>query len=272
MVKRLWLGSAAMFSLAAVLAVSACAGSEVLIDPDDIGGVVRSSTGPEAGVWVIAETSDLPTKFIKTVVTDDLGRYLLPDLPEASYDIWVRGYGLVDGPKVQGQPGSNLDLTATIAPDAASAAEYYPANYWYALLEPPPKSMFPGTGLSGNGIGEGMDTQGAWMAHIKMTASCTQCHQMGTKATREILPAIISTFDSTVEAWDYRVQVGVSGAFMNSMLTPLGRQHALTVFADWTDRIAAGELPEAPPRPAGDRAERRDHAVGVGHAEDVRAR
>ena len=251
MVKRLWWGCATMFGLAAVLAVSACAGSVVLIDPDDIGGVVRSSTGPEAGVWVIAETSDLQTKFIKTVVTDDLGRYLLPDLPEATYDIWVRGYGLVDGPKVQGQPGSNLDLTATIAPDAAAAAEYYPANYWFALLEPPPKSMFPGTGVSGNGIGEGMDTQGAWIANITMNIGCTQCHQMGTKATREILPAIRSTFDSTVEAWDYRVQVGVSGAFMSSGLGRLGRQHALTVFADWSDRIAAGELPEAPPRPQG---------------------
>src|SRR5687768_7374826 len=69
------------------------------IDGDDIAGVVRGASGPEAGVWVVAETSDLPTKFAKIVVTDDRGRYLLPDLPQASYDVWVRGYGLVDSPK-----------------------------------------------------------------------------------------------------------------------------------------------------------------------------
>src|SRR5271166_2962055 len=64
-------------------------------DPNDIAGTVTSSKGPEAGVWVIAETTALPTKFAKIVVTDDRGRYLLPDLPKATYSIWVRGYGLV---------------------------------------------------------------------------------------------------------------------------------------------------------------------------------
>ena len=70
--------------------------SSVVIDADDIGGVVTSSKGPEAGVWVIAETSDLPTKFRKIVVTDDAGRFVVPDLPKANYKVWVRGYGLVD--------------------------------------------------------------------------------------------------------------------------------------------------------------------------------
>src|SRR5688572_22655462 len=74
--------------------------STVAIDNDDIGGVVTSSKGPEAGVWVIAETTDLPTKFSKTVVTDDQGRYLIPDLPRANYNVWVRGYGLIDSRKV----------------------------------------------------------------------------------------------------------------------------------------------------------------------------
>src|SRR5437899_1530499 len=75
------------------------------IDDDDIGGVVSGAHGPEAGVWVIAETSDLPTRFVRIVVTDDRGRYLVPDLPKASYRVWVRGYGLVDSPKVQSAPG-----------------------------------------------------------------------------------------------------------------------------------------------------------------------
>ena len=77
----------------------------VKIDNDDIGGVVTSSNGPEAGVWVIAETTDLPTKFAKIVVTDERGRYVIPDLPKANYNIWVRGYGLVDSPKIKAAPG-----------------------------------------------------------------------------------------------------------------------------------------------------------------------
>ncbi len=222
----------------------------VAIDKDDIGGVVSSSKGPEAGVWVVAETRDLPTKFIKIVVTDDRGRYVLPDLPTANYDVWVRGYGLVDSAKVKSAPGRALNLSAVVAPNAKAAAEYYPANYWYSLLEPPHASEFPGKGVRGNGLPEGLQTQGAWIGNIKMTNACTQCHQMGTKATREISPAL-GTFKSSLEAWDTRVQVGISGAFMDSTFGPLGRQRSLRVFADWTDRIAKGELPPAPPRPQG---------------------
>jgi hypothetical protein len=126
--------------------------AEPEIDANDIGGVVTSAKGPEAGVWVIAETTDLPTRYIKEVVTDDRGRYVLPDLPKANYSVWARGYGMVDSPKVQSQPGKIVDLKPTVAPDRAAAAQYYPANYWYALLNVPERSEFPGTGLTGNGI------------------------------------------------------------------------------------------------------------------------
>src|SRR3954470_10107541 len=98
----------------------------VVIDNDDIGGVVRGAKGPEAGVWVIAETKELPTKFTKIVVTDDQGRYVIPDLPpNVNYEVWVRGYGLVDSPKLRGKPGQHIDLTAVPAPNQAAAAHYY---------------------------------------------------------------------------------------------------------------------------------------------------
>jgi len=126
--------------------------ASVTIDTNDIGGVVAGPKGPEAGVWVIAETTDLPTKFARIVVTDDRGRYLLPDLPNANYKIWVRGYGLVDSVPLNAKPGRLLNLTAVPAPDAKAAADYYPASYWYSLLKPPDKSQFPGTGPNGNGI------------------------------------------------------------------------------------------------------------------------
>src|ERR1700724_2998291 len=121
------------------------AGAAVRIDADDIGGVVTGAKGPEAGVWVVAETRDLPTKYVKIVVTDDQGRYLLPDLPKGTYDIWVRGYGLVDSPKVKAQPGKNLDLKSVQAPNRAAAAQYYPGIYWYAMMKIPPANLFPGT-------------------------------------------------------------------------------------------------------------------------------
>src|SRR6059036_352756 len=126
------------------------ASQTVRVDTDDIGGVVSGPAGPEAGVWVIAETTELPTKFAKIVVTDDRGRYLVPDLPKASYNVWVRGYGLVDSSKVQATPGKIVNLTAVVAPNPRAAAEYYPAGYWFSLIRVPDKSEFPGTGPRGN--------------------------------------------------------------------------------------------------------------------------
>src|SRR5829696_6036087 len=130
-------GTAALALAAGVAALTSGARAQqpaaaVTVDADDIGGVVSGPKGPEAGVWVIAETSDLPTKFVKIVVTDDRGRYLLPDLPKASYSVWVRGYGLIDSAKVSSAPGRTVNLTATVAPDAKAAAHYYPAGYWFS--------------------------------------------------------------------------------------------------------------------------------------------
>src|ERR1043165_6564086 len=129
---------AAFLALAAVPAsAQQAATAAVAIDDDDIGGVVRGPNGPEAGVWVIAETRDLPVRFIKIVVTEDQGRYVIPDLPKANYDIWVRGYGLVDSPKVKATPGKLVDLQAVVSPDEAHAAQYYPAIYWYSMMKIP---------------------------------------------------------------------------------------------------------------------------------------
>src|SRR5262245_21923695 len=140
--------------------VSAQAPRPVPVDGDDIGGVVTGPKGPEAGVWVVAETTDLSTRLIKSVVTDDQGRYLVPDLPKASYNVWVRGYGLTDSPKTKATPGQQLALTAVPAPSPRVAAEYYPAQYWLSMLQVPPASDFPGTGPTGNGISPSMTSEG----------------------------------------------------------------------------------------------------------------
>src|ERR1700753_2034931 len=142
----------ALFCGVAAIAIAACvmAAPSGLRAPSgpggahDSSGVVKSPHGAEAGVWVIAETHDLPTRFAKMVVTDDQGRYVIPDLPKAKYQVWVRGYGLVDSAKVDAMPGKRLDLTAAIAPDDAAAAQYYPAIYWFSMLKIPAADQFGG--------------------------------------------------------------------------------------------------------------------------------
>ncbi len=234
--------------LSSTVFLATAAYARIAVDKDDIAGVVRGPQGPEAGVWVIAETRDLPTRFAKIVVTDDKGRYLIPDLPKASYRVWVRGYGLVDSRPVNAVPGKNLNLQAVAAPDPRAAAQYYPANYWLSLLHVPAESEFPGTGNRGNGISAAMPTQGHWIYQVK--EMCSFCHQLGSKATREI-PADLGKFDSSTAAWAHRITKGPNGPFMTSLMGQFGRR-GIREFADWTDRIAAGEVPAAaPPRPAG---------------------
>lgn len=221
----------------------------IAFDADDIGGTVTGPAGPEAGVWVIAETTDLPTKFVKIVVTDDRGRYLLPDLPKATYNMWVRGYGLVDSSKVKTTPGRLQMLTAVKAPTPRAAAQYYPAGYWFSMLHVPAASEFPGTGPTGNGIADTIGSQAEWLRLIK-SGGCWSCHQLGSRGTREV-PKALGTFATSVAAWDRRLQSGQAGTQMLNTLNGIGRPRALTMFADWTDRIAAGELPPTPPRPQG---------------------
>jgi hypothetical protein len=212
----------------------------VAIDNDDIGGVVTGPNGPEAGVWVIAETTDLPTRYIKSVVTDDQGRFLIPDLPRANYEIWVRGYGLVDSAKVRSEPGRTVNFTATPAPTPKEAAEIYPAIYWYSMLKVPGKHEFP----LGN-----VRSQPQWLNVVK-TNGCYGCHALGNKATRTIPPMFADM--KSEEAWTRRI---LTGQAMTNMANAIGRidtQRALKQYADWTDRIAAGELPATrPPRPQG---------------------
>ncbi|HTS52919.1 MAG TPA: carboxypeptidase-like regulatory domain-containing protein [Burkholderiales bacterium] len=225
-------------------------GGALQVGSDDLGGSVTSADGPEAGVWVIAETTDLPTRFAKIVVTDDRGLFLIPGLPRANYRVWVRGYGLVDSPKVQTTPGKILNLSAVVAPTAAAAAEYYPAIYWYAMLKVPDRNEFPGTGPEGNGLPKNLKSQGQWLDIIK-TDGCFTCHQLGNKATRTI-PKQLGEFPSSAAAWARRIQSGQAMTQMAAAIAKIDAQRAFALFGDWTDRIAAGALPASrPPRPQG---------------------
>ena len=222
------------------IAIPYTAGAEPRIAATEISGTVTSAHGAEAGVWVIAETHDFQTRFAKIVVTDEAGRYLIPELPEAKYRVWVRGYGLVDSRSVDATPGQHLDIATTVASDAATAAKSYPAAYWYAMMKIPEEEQVakvPG----------GRNTYLMWMKNM----GCVGCHQLGNLATRTI-PKSLGTFKSSQEAWLRRLQSGQAGVQMINIVQGALAGIPIHYLADWTDRIAAGELPAVPPsRPSG---------------------
>ncbi len=246
--RALYLGVAA---IALALAASPAplraqqAASAVSIDADDIGGVVTGANGPEAGVWVIAETTDLPTRFTRSVVTDDQGRYVIPDLPVANYQVWVRGYGLVDSPKLRVKPGNIVNHTAVKAPDERSAAHYYPAIYWYTMMKIPPAADFGGhTDIPKN------ISRDTWLQRMN-NVDCVGCHQLGQESTRTI-PAQFGKFDSGGDAWIRRTSAGQSGEMMTNRLAGQLGGVPYKYFGDWTDRVAKGEVPKhKPQRPSG---------------------
>ncbi len=215
-------------------------------------GVVQGAQGPEAGVWVIAETKDLPTNFIKIVVTDDRGRFMMPELPNANYSVWVRGYGIVDSMPQQMKPTTTpLTLKVDAAKTPQEAARVYPGNYWLSLLEPPPTTNFPGTGQDGNGLGPNMLSQNHWINSLK--SDCNFCHQLGNRLTRSVdhIFKAKPELKTHAEAWEWRLGTGVRGNGMYGVLTNQGQKGSLKTFSDWTERVAKGEVPPAPPRPTG---------------------
>ncbi len=183
-----------------------------------IEGVVVSGEGDaEAGVWVIAETASLPTPYRKIVVTDDDGRFVLPELPNADYEVWVRGYGLRDSGKTPAAPGASLRLAVQAAGDAREAASIYPANYWFSLFEPP-------------------DSSPAFVTQLKL--GCVLCHQLGSATTRGRTRAV------------YDLGFRKAG-YMNAVAEHLGRERLLDALEAWSARIQGGATPPTPPRPSG---------------------
>lgn len=210
------------------------------IDADDIGGVVLSSSGPEAGVWVIAETSAFKTRFAKIVVTDDRGRFVIPDLPSADYSVWVRGYGLIDSSKIASKPGKTVEIKVQAATDEAAAAKIYPAAYWYSMMKLPQDAEvahLPG----------GRNEYLMWVKNM----GCVGCHQLGQLSTRTIPPSL-GKFNSAHDAWIRRIQSGQAGANMTNIAMGTLRGVPMKYLSEWTDRVAQGETPFAKPsRPSG---------------------
>jgi streptogramin lyase len=199
------------------------------VDKTSVGGIVVNENGakPEAGVWVIAETKSLTVPFRKIVVTDDKGRFLVPDLPDGAYKLWVRGYGLKDSERVDAALGGQVKLQVANASTPQEAAKIYPASYWTSLIHPPAKDQLP----------KGYATQEQWLAALR--GGCNQCHQIGMVATRR---------HTDVDDWDGIFQRNQG---MGQAANRLGKELLEKTLADWATRIQAGEVPPSPPRPAG---------------------
>ena len=185
--KQTFYRSVAVIGLAGLLGAAPAqlnAQSIVAIDNDDIGGVVTGPNGPEAGVWVIAETTDLGTKFAKMVVTDDQGRYVAARSSTGKYKIWVRGYGLVNSHQGRRRARQDPQPSRSKAPTEAAAAEYYPAIYWYSMIKVPDQASFPGTGPTGNGINPEHEepgpvprrSQDQWLRHVPPARQQSDAH------------------------------------------------------------------------------------------------
>jgi hypothetical protein len=227
------------------IATLPAAGTEPRIAATEMGGTVTSARGAEAGVWVIAETHDFQTRFAKIVVTDEAGRYLIPDLPAAKYLVWVRGYGLVDSHAVEAAPGQHLDIATIIAADAATAAKTYPAAYWYAMMKIPEEAQLAKVPGGRNGYL-------MWMKNM----GCVGCHQLGNLATRTI-PKSLGTFKSSQEAWLRRLQSGQAGVQMINIVQGALAGIPIHYLAEWTDRIAAAAPSER------HRAQHRRYGAGL---------
>jgi streptogramin lyase len=246
----------AAFTLLAVGCTWGCAGSgpaaRVVVDASSIGGTVLNGTRPEAGVWVIAETTNLPTHFTRIVVTDDAGRFLIPDLPDAAqYDVWVRGYGLSDSTPVKTTRGQQVTLTVENARTPQEAAKIYPANYWLSLYQPPPAEELPLVDSEGvapaprhaddpdeerSEAARSYPGREHWVGQVKL--GCMLCHQLGQEITR---------LWTKPEHWDAVWE----RAGMMPTAEGLGKRVLRNSLSDWASRIAAGEVPPAPPRPTG---------------------
>ena len=234
---------------------------------------------------MIAETTDLPTKYVKIVVTDDQGRYLIPGLPKAKYQVWVRGYGLVDSDSVDSLPGKRVNLKAVVAPTPQEAAKYYPASYWYSLIQVPAKSEFPmkptpappykavdektGTSKQEGVTNEEtvalqtttMTSQEQWIDAMKQ--GCELCIRWAMCSARHQAPRSVSSNRRKRRGRPYSLRASRLSSDAERLSRFVDQQRAIKMFADWTDRIERAKFRRLPAS-TGHRTESRRDDVGLG--------
>ena len=187
---------------------------------------------------------------------------MLPDLPKVNYNIWVRGYGLVDSPKVKSAPGKILNLKAVVAPnDSRGGADLSgdslvlddedsgQERVWRRREHPPTKL-----------------TQDEYLNQMKSNG-CANCHAIGTRATRTFpqnVPFPMGKFANSEEAWFRRIQSGQGGVPMFARMTKDLGAIPIKYLADWTRPHRQGRVaPYETDKAAGGRAQHRRDDLGL---------
>ena len=158
----------------------------------------------------------LATPFRKIVVTDEAGRYLVPDLPGRIMSCGWR-LRLVDSPPVAAHAGRSRRVAGCRrARRARGGADLAGELLVLAVEVPPETSSSRGPGPNGNGIAPEVVTQHQSISTIK--AGCNVCHQLGDLATREIPQVASGRSGRSGDAWDMRTQAGRTGTAMISAI------------------------------------------------------
>lgn len=229
-------------------------GGQIEVRNDEIGGTVSNAGDPLVGAWVTAmmltgeqiqpTDSDIgyaPVNMLKTVVTDNNGNYIIPDLdPDQEYDVMIRVYGYPDVTITGQSTGNRTDYEYSDA-DVLSqqdAAQAYPANYWKSMIDYPSAERIAQIDVNED---EQPDYPAGPTQYIgNMWLGCELCHQIGNEATR---------VPKTEAGWDAVWQL--AGA-MDGTADRLDRPLMMETMAAWSDKIADGEVPPQPPRPGGE--------------------
>ena len=208
------------------------------------GKVTSGDRHPEAGVWVIAETADLPTPYRKIVVTDDRGRFVVPELPEADYQVWVRGYGLLDSAKVpatvERKGKARVAIETEVATTPQEAAADLPGELLAVALQAAREHAACRAGATH-----------AWVSDFKL--GCQLCHQIGSASARG-MRGNRAGLDAGLK------KAGV----MDATAMGLGRDAAARRARRLGRPHRGGEIAGGAAAAEGHRAQPRHHAVGLG--------
>ncbi len=165
------------------------------------------------------ETTDLGTRFAKMAVTDERGRYVMPDLPKAHYRVWVRGYGLVEFAEGRGRARQDPQ------PDRRGGAEpcrrgAILSGDLLGLDDPiPGPEPLPRHRRQRQRHPEDFKTPGA-VAQFRQDQWLRQLPPDRQLRDADLSPEL-GHFDSSLDAWSRRLSVGPAGHDMVNFITQL---------------------------------------------------
>ena len=153
----------------------------------------------------------------RIVVTDDRGRYLVPDLPKATYDVWVRGYGLVDSPHVRTGVGRHAQPDRGGGAGCACRRSVLSGGLLVLAAARPGEARVPRDRRQRHRAGHEEPGRLAQKLEVGRVLGVSRAGDEG--HARD--PGRVRTMPST-DAWQRRILSGQAGANMMTGMTQLG--------------------------------------------------